>query len=233
MTATLTRPPSVQVPARFRHVPLFHSSLGRDAIDLGHEAGLDLDDWQQDFVIGAMGRTAANRWSAMEVAGIVPRQNGKGGILEVRQLAGLYLIKRDKLQTHTAHRFDTCLDHFRRMTDLIEGTPDLLALVKDNGRGVGDRPSGIKDSNGKESIELRDGSRLNFKARSKGSGRGFSGDAVYFDEAFWLLELGSLIPSLSAREDPQVWYTSSAPLPRVESDRLRSIIRRGRELAAP
>jgi phage terminase large subunit-like protein len=213
----------VGCPPRFQHVPLFYSSAGRDAVDLAEFAGLTLDPWQCDVLEGALGTTAAGRWAAMEVAVIVPRQNGKGGILEARQLFGLYLNPRDELQTHTAHRFDTCLDHFRRVRGLIEGNDELLAKVKRNG---------IKDSNGKESIELVDGHRLLFKARSKGSGRGFSGDVVYFDEAFWLLGLGDMIPSLSARVDPQIWYTSSAPLPRTESDILRSIIRRGRALCA-
>lgn len=226
MTATLTA-----VAPRFRFVPLHVSSAAQDAIDLGVAAGLTLDDSQQDDLRVQMAKGANGKWAATEVADVEPRQNGKGAKLEVRQLWGLFLNPRDKLQTHTAHRFDTCLDHFRRIRSLIEGTPDLLELVKDNGRGLGDTPSGIKDSNGKESIELRDGSRLNFKARSKGSGRGFSGDAVYFDEAFWLDDLGSLIPSLSARFDPQIWYMSSAPLPRSESDRLRKVIRRGRALA--
>jgi len=219
-------------PPRFRFVPLHASTAAQDAIDLGEAAGLTLDEWQQQDLRDAMARTVHDRWAATEVGLVVPRQNGKGGILEVRQLWGLFLSKDSVLQTHTAHRFDTCLDHFRRVVSLIEGTPELLALVKDNGRGVGDRPSGIKDSNGKESIELANGRRLNFKARSKGSGRGFSGDDVYFDEAFWLDDLGSLIPSLSARRDPQIWYTSSAPLPRVESDRLRAVVRRGRALVA-
>jgi hypothetical protein len=219
-------------PPRFRHVPLHFSTEGRDAIDLAAHAGLHLDDWQQDVIEGSMSRNARGKWAATEVGLIVPRQNGKGGILEARQLHGLYLNKRDRLQTHTAHRFDTCLDHFARVCRLIEDTPDLLADVADNGRGVNGRPSGIKDSNGKESIKLRDGSELRFKTRVKGSGRGASGDAVYFDEAYYLLDLGSLIPSLSARIDPQVWYTSSAPLPQVESDRLRRLVRRGRSLQA-
>jgi hypothetical protein len=205
--------------------------MGQDAIDLGCHAGLDLDDWQREIILGSMGRSKRDTWSAMEVGVIVPRQNGKGGILEVRQLHGLYMNKRDRLQTHTAHRFDTCLDHFARVTRLIEDTPDLLAEVADNGRGIGGRPSGIKDSNGKESIKLRDGSELRFKTRVKGSGRGATGDAVYFDEAYYLTDLGSLIPSLSARVDPQVWFTSSAPLPQIESDRLRRMIRRGRAAA--
>lgn len=227
MTPTIT-----SAPPRFRVVPLFVSSMGQDYIDLSAHAGLHLDDWQQDVVIGACGRTKADRWSATEVGLVVPRQNGKGGILECRQLGGLFLNKRDRLQTHTAHRFDTCLDHFARVSRLIEGTPDLLAEVADNGRGIGGRPSGIKDSNGKESIKLRDGKELRFKTRVKGSGRGATGDTVYFDEAYYLIDLGSLIPSLSAREDPQVWFVSSAPLPQVESDRLRKLVRRGRKLAA-
>jgi len=53
----------------------------------------------------------------------------------------------------------------------------------------------------------------------------------YFDEAYYLLDLGSLVPSLSARVDPQVWFTSSAPLPQVESNLLRQMVRRGRKLA--
>jgi hypothetical protein len=230
MTATMLAPPSA--PPRFRYVPTFHSSLGRDAIDLAEFAGLTLDDWQQDIIEGSLGSTAAGKWSASNVGVVLPRQNGKGGVLEARQLAGLYLVKSDRLQTHTAHRFDTCLDHFGRVCALIENTPDLLAEVLDNGRGIGGRPSGIKDSNGKESITLRNGKQLRFKTRVKGSGRGASGDAVYFDEAYYLLDLGSLVPSLSARVNPQVWFTSSAPLPQVESDRLRKLMRQGRKLAA-
>lgn len=219
-------------PPRFRHVPLFTSSAGRDAVDLAAFAGLDLDPWQQEVLVAGLAEAPDGRWAAMEVGLVVPRQNGKGGILEALELFGLFLDDRCELITHTAHRFDTCLDHFRRVRQLIEGNADLLGRVRDNGRGVGGVPSGIKDSNGKESIELRSGARIAFKARSKGSGRGFSGDLVVLDEAFWLQDLGSLVPTLSAQVNPQVWYASSAPLPREESDRLRKVVRRGRALAA-
>ncbi|WCO67885.1 hypothetical protein PO878_03995 [Iamia majanohamensis] len=217
-------------PPRYKYLPPFFSSAGRDALDLGEAAGVFLDDWQQDVVEGLLAEDEHGKWAATEAGIICTRQNGKDEILLVRELFGLYLDKGCRLLTHTAHRFDTCLDHFRRMRDVIEGCPDLLAEVKDNGRGVGG-PSGIKDSNGAESIELRDGTRQNFKARGKGSGRGFSGDVVVLNEAFWLLELGSLVPSMSARPNPQLILASSAPLPRPESDRLRSLIRRGRALA--
>lgn len=223
---------ATSAPPRFRSVPLHTSSLGRDVVDLADAAGLTLDDWQAEILEAAMGTDAAGRWAAMEVALVVPRQNGKGGLLEALELGHLFLVPTTELITHTAHRFDTCLDHFRRIRRLIEDTPELLALVKDNGRGVGDAPSGIKDSNGKESIELANGRRLLFKAREKGSGRGFSGDLVVLDEAFWLKDLSGLIPTMAARANPQAWYTSSAPLPRIESDPLRALVRQGRALAA-
>jgi hypothetical protein len=50
---------------------------------------------------------------------------------------------------------------------------------------------------------------------------------VYLDEAFHLSTetMGALMPALSARPNPQVWYTSSAP--HASSDVLHSVRRRG------
>ena len=55
---------------------------------------------------------------------------------------------------------------------------------------------------------------MRFVARSRGSGRGFSGDCVILDEAYNLgpEAMGALLPTLSARPNPQIWYTSSAPM---------------------
>ena len=60
------------------------------------------------------------------------------------------------------------------------------------------------------------------------SGRGLSGDCVILDEAFALTApmMGALLPTLSARPNPQVWYTSSAP--QAASEVLHGIRRRGR-----
>jgi phage terminase large subunit-like protein len=76
---------------------------------------------------------------------------------------------------------------------------------------------------------------LNFIARSKnGSGRGMSGDLVVLDEAYKLPNevMAALQPTLSARPNPQLWFTSSAgyadsdQLARVrESGKLRSSTR--------
>lgn len=209
---------------RYRSVPAAASSAGQEAVELAESVGLHLDPWQKDVLEGALGEGPDGKWASLEVGLIVPRQNGKGSILEARELAGLFLFG-ERLQTHTAHRFDTSLEHYLRLRQLIEGSADLSRKVR-----------AMPDANGKEAIILTNGARLNFKARSKGSGRGFSGDLVVLDEAFWLMELGSLLPTMSARMDmtpagPQLWYVSSAPLPRDESEPLRRLCRRGRAQA--
>lgn len=180
-------------------------------------AGLVLLPWQELVLDAALAETAEGFCASFEVALVVPRQNGKGGVLEAAELYWLFLDDAVDLITHTAHRFDTSLEHFTRIRTLVETTPELMAEVK-----------GIYDSNGKERIELRNGKRLQFKARSKGGGRGFSGDRVVLDEAYYINDLGSLLPTMSARPDPQLWWTSSAPLEVAESNALRKIIARGR-----
>lgn len=206
-----------QVP-RYRLVPRATSSAGTEAVELAASAGLVLEPHQAHVLEGALGERQDGRWAAFEVGVVEPRQNGKGAIITARELAGLYLFG-EELQTHTAHRFDTCLEGFRRIREYIEGSADLSRRLRK-----------ITEAHGQESIELSNPTqRLIFKARSKGSGRGFSGDAVYLDEAFWLLDLGAMLPTMSARPNPQLWYLSSAPLPRVESDVLRRLCRRGRD----
>ena len=166
-------------------------------------------------------RDARGLHSAFEAAVIVPRQNGKGGLLEARQLWGLF-FGGEVLQVHTAHEFKTCFEHFLRITTLIENTDDLAAKVQRIRRGAGE-----------QAIELKNGNRLRFLARSAGSGRGMSGDAVYLDEAFALTApmMGALLPTMSAVPNPQLIYTSSAP--RFDQPVLFDLVQRGREGGSP
>jgi hypothetical protein len=185
---------------RIHHAPPRATSAGLEAVDLAAHAGLELDEWQQFALVEALGETAGGKWAAFQVGLVVPRQNGKGSIIEARELAGLFLFG-ERLIIHTAHEFPTAQEHFLRILQLIESTPDFDRRVKKVSRSHGD-----------EGIELKSGQRLRFKARTRGGGRGFSGDVVVLDEAFELpvAAHGALLPTLSARPNPQVWYASSA-----------------------
>ena len=87
----------------------------------------------------------------------------------------------------------------------------IRSLVSDN-PVFSRRVERIRTGVGSEAIELRNGKRLRFIARSKGSGRGFSADLVIMDEAYncGADAMAALLPTLSTRPNPQVWYTSSA-----------------------
>lgn len=204
---------------RYLLVPPGELTRGPEAVELAASAGLILDPWQELVLDGGLAETPDGYWVANEVGLLVPRQNGKGGILEARELAGLFLFD-EQLILHSAHEFKTASEAFRRLLSLVQNTPDLDRRV-----------NRVRTSHGDEGIELIGGQRIRFVARSTGSGRGFSGDCIILDEAYNLSAAGmsAMLPTLSARPNPQIWYTSSAPLPRQESDTLRRLCKRGRD----
>lgn len=180
-----------------------------EMVDLAELAGLVLDPWQVIGAEGACRVRSDNKWSAFMVAILANRQNGKGSIMEARQLAGLF-VWGSRLQVHTSHEFRTAQKHFERILMLIESTPTLDRMVQR-----------VRRADGEESIETREGTVLQFMARSLKSGRGITGDDVYLDEAFALKRqmMASLMSTMSARSvthNPQLWLASSAGMP--ESD---------------
>jgi len=179
-------------------------------VDLAATAGLVLDGWQQDYLTDSLGEDEDGNWKCFECGLVVSRQNGKGSVLEARVLAGMLLFG-EKLILWSAHETKTAFEAFRRCEELFTSDPELKKMVKT-----------IHRSNGNEGIELKNGSRLRFVARSKGSGRGFSADLIILDEAYALTaeQMAALIPTLSSRPNPQIWYTSSPPLDGLTGDHL-------------
>lgn len=186
------------------------SSSGAEAVELAHLAGLDLDPWQVQVLDAALGERADGRWAAFEVGLVVPRQNGKGAVLEARELAGLFLFG-ERLIIHSAHQFDTSMEAFLRMEALLESNRDLTRRILR-----------VSRSHGSEGFTLRTGQRLRYRTRTKGGGRGFSADCLVLDEGMILPDAfhGVLLPTLSARENPQVWYAGSAVDQLVHEDGL-------------
>jgi hypothetical protein len=177
------------------------SVLGAEAVGLAADVGLVLDDWEA-FVLAESLNERRNerrqwRWAAFEAGLLVSRQNGKGAILEARELAGLFLLD-EMLILHSAHEYKTAAEGFRRILNLVENSDMLRRRVRQ-----------VRTSHGEEGIELLSGGRLRFIARSTGSGRGFTGDCVIMDEAQNLPDsaVEALLPTMSARPNPQLWYT--------------------------
>lgn len=182
--------------------------------------GYILDDWQKWCLRHMLGRHPNGLWSSSTCALIVSRQNGKGTILEVREMAGIFLLQ-EELIIHTAHQFKTSVNHFSRLKNFIHSYPSLEKKV-----------ARIAGSHGEESIELkprpvrimgsdskwvtkRRACKLQFHARSgSATSRGFSCDCLVYDEAMILSEdqVGASMPTMSAMDNPQIIYAASAGL---------------------
>lgn len=181
-------------------------------MELGERVGLVADPHQAYVLENACIVKEDGNWAALEVGLCEPRQNGKGGILELRELAGLFLWG-ERLLIHSAHEWRTSLEHFYRLQDLIE-EGELSSQVKRIIRGHGD-----------EGFELKNGSRMHFRTRTKRGGRGFSADFLAMDEAMLISEAmhGVLLPMVRARgratpRGPQIWYTGSAVDQEIHED---------------
>lgn len=187
------------------HRPASVSSLAtaHDCIKLAGAAGLILDDWQQFGIELFMGERANGSFASFENAIVCSRQNGKGGIIEARVIAGLMILGERKIVT-TAHESKTNDETFARVSDLIENSDAMRRRCR--------KP---RTANGQQSITTVDGRQtIRFIARGKGSGRGFTGDVVILDEAMMLpAEIISAIgPTMSARPNSQLFYMASAGL---------------------
>jgi hypothetical protein len=203
---------ALAVAPRIRAIRAYTETLGDEAIELAKHAGLDLDPWQCEAVRDLMSLDERGHWLHFEFGLNVARQNGKGAVLEARELAMLFLTG-ERLGVHSAHEFATSQEHFRRIESLIRETDDLDRQVKRHPSG---RVVGYRHSHGEESIELRNGNRLMFKTRTKSGLRGYAGvDFLALDESMIVnaASHGAMMPTLrasSAPRGPQLTYTGSA-----------------------
>jgi len=186
---------------RVAYIPRADCRRGRAAAGVAALAGVELDGWQR-MALDAMLDRRGGKWSAVEAGLIVPRQNGKTLLLAVRSLAGILLCG-EKLVIISAHEWRTVAELFRTTTGLIEGSAELSRQVLR-----------VRKTGGEECIEFR-GGRLRFMNRSRESARGFSADAVIMDEAHALTveQASAMLPTLSARPDPQIVYAAAGPAP--------------------
>lgn len=206
------------------------NTFGPEAVELAAAAGLILDHWQADALHTMLAfNPDTSKWLCFEYCELVSRQNGKGAILEARALAGLFLLG-EQLIIWSAHEVKTAMRGFRRFLWLIKQLGTKVNPKDDNLWDVDGRLVKVSHQNGEEGFELLDtGQQLLFIARSKGSGRGFSGDLNIIDEAFAYTneQHSALLPTVSARPNGQFLYTSSPPLDGITGPVLYRLRERG------
>jgi hypothetical protein len=208
----------VQDPRVAKH-PHTKWSDADDCAFLATAYGLTPDPWQMNVLNAWMKRDRAGKWAAGRWGITVPRQNGKNGILEMVEL--FFMAQLGLKILHTAHEVKTARKAFLRIASFFENErryPELAALVKD-----------IRKTNGQEAIVLHNGGSVEFIARSKGSGRGFTVDVLVCDEAQEYGEdaQAALLPTISSAPsgDPLQILLGTPPAPNMDGDvftRMRS-----------
>ena len=195
---------------------------GDDATELVSAYGMVPDEWQRTVLDAWLGRDADDAFTATTCGLSVPRQNGKNAVIEMFELYHLTTIGSAIL--HTAHEVRTARKSFLRLAGFFTDPnyPELSDMVAQ-----------IRRTNGQEAIELVNGGKVEFSARSKGSARGFTVDCVVFDEAAFLTEekIEAIMSTMAAAPlgNRQMVFTGTPPSPsmpcevfgKVRSDALR------------
>jgi hypothetical protein len=158
-------------------VPSRAGSLGAEACAFWVSHGGRLFGWQELVIDGFLSTDEVGRWSTSNDGMCLARQNGKGVVLQVIEAFCAFELGLPVVM-HTAHEFPTSTEHQLRLMAFIQDSPALHAKVRDKG--------GYKTANGQESINLKSGARILFKARTNQGGRGYSGDLLVWDEAMKL-----------------------------------------------
>ncbi len=212
----MTRDPAGLVLPAYSHIPEYFKTYGPDVADLCSQAYF-APDLQQRLGLDVMfARRSDGLSAAFEFAVVVGRQNLKSGLFKQAGLGWLFVFD-ERLVVYSAHAFNTAMEMFRDMEELVKDVDFLRKQVKR-----------VIRNHGEEAIELLSGARMVFKTRTKGGGRGLSGRKVILDEGMFLqpMHMGALLPTLSAQPDPQVCYGSSAGM--ADSEVLRDVRDRGR-----
>lgn len=187
------------------HLPEAHQhshAEAIDCIDLAETYGPALDPAQHLVLRSWLATDETGLWSARTAAYCVARQNGKGELLQARELHGLIQLREQII--HTSHELPTSVNAFNRLRATFENHDDLRRLVKR-----------VRLVNGEQGIDLRSGASIKYRARTSGGARGLDHIAlVVYDEAQHLKaeHLAASSPTLATHPNSQVILTGSAGL---------------------
>lgn len=185
-------------------VPEFAGNDCLDAIELMDRAGTPLMDWQAFLLEAWLGYDERGRWTAKNAGNETPRQNGKTLLVIARAAVEMLLYGGTVLYTSQLQKTST--ETFKEACRLFESRA-LRKFIA---------PNGIKTALGREEIDLKNGARMKFLARTSNGGDGQHGSLLIFDEAQALDHSAQesflfAISACATARGPQVIYNGTPP----------------------
>ena len=175
-------------------------SRGEEIAQLAESIGLPLLPWQ-DFVIRDMTSVNEDNMFIRKTNLVLcARQQGKTHLARMMMLGHMFLFDSPNVLIMSSNR-SMALDTFRQVAYAIEGSAELSRQVKQ-----------IRFANGTESIELKNGHRLDVVAATRDGSRGRTASFLYIDEVREISEEGyrAATPTTRAKPNAQTLLTSNA-----------------------
>ena len=185
---------------RLQNAPLKGASRIDEVKKFLVDCKLELLPWQEYVLTDLLKVDKAGKWRRKTNLLLVARQNGKTHLARIRILAGLFIFGEMNIVAMSSNR-GMALDTFRKVVDVIEDNPALMAQVKQ-----------IRVANGQESVELLSGARYEIVAATRDGSRGKTADLLYIDELREIDEDSwtAAKPITRARPNSQIFMTSNA-----------------------
>ncbi len=183
------------------HSPYLNGpNRGDEIAELAESIGLPLLPWQ-DFVIRDMTTVDENNmFRRRSNLCLTSRQQGKTHLARMMMLGHMFLFDSPNVLIMSSNR-SMALDTFRQVAYAIEGSSELSKQVRQ-----------IRYANGTESIELKNGNRLDVVAATRDGSRGRSASFLYIDEIREISEeaFKAATPTTRSKINSQSLYTSNA-----------------------
>lgn len=183
------------------HSPLLETQSKADqVIELAQQIGMPLLPWQEWVCRDLLSVDENGNFIKKSSLLLVARQSGKTHLARMLILAHLYCFGSKNVLMMAQNRA-MALTTFREIAFIVEAH----AFLKDQTRS-------IRFANGSESIELKNGHRLDVVAATRDGSRGRTADFLYIDELREIQEdaFRAATPTTRARPNAQALFTSNA-----------------------
>lgn len=188
----------------------FKRSLGTDAVKAYEESGRTAQDWQKLLIEDIMAVDDNGLWTHSKFGYEVPRQNGKGEVIAMRELRGL--LDGERI-CHTAHKTSTSHSAFVRLMGILADAGYHEVLRRKKGAEMPEKSFKATKQYGLEQIFMNDGGYIAFRTRTESGGIGESFDLLVIDEAqeYTQTQQGALMYTIAASPNPQTIFCGTPP----------------------
>lgn len=158
----------------------YTATKGEKALDLYRETGREPQEWQANLINDILATNDDDLWTHPKYGYSVPRRNGKGEVLTIREMYGIEIGEHI---CHTAHRTTTSSSASKRLADLLKakGYSEIFRPKKNE---VYSQSYTYSKQFGLERITLLDtGGSVDFRTRTSAGGLGEGFDLLIIDEA--------------------------------------------------